>query len=440
MQQWWTTIKNPFLSVSVLMLLASGVLYALYRFKSKLVRAQAKEIEKLKQTTGKIQENEEKFRILTEKSMAGIAMIQENTIKYANPKFLEMFAYTREEITGKPFLDIVYAPDRSMMADILARGNTGTGETIACQFRGFTKKQQVIYLECYRTVTLYRGRPALFKTIVDMTRRKKEETEMITSRKMESVGILAGGIAHDFNNLLTIVIGNITMLKIKLGNKDPQICNFLEKVEQASTQAAELAHRFVDFSEESSLLRKKITVAGILKNAIDFSPEIRRIPCQISLSPDLEPVYGDERQLRQVIVNLLLNAHEAGSGQDEKITITAENTRLDDSNPFSLEKGQYIKISVTDKGKGIRRELLEKIFDPYFSTKDTVTRKGLGMGLAICYSIIKKHEGHIAVASREKRAPRPTFTCRFTGKKIIPGRGEIVVKGEVRAATTRPIQ
>lgn len=404
MQDWLTGINNPFFFVSGLMLLAAGVFYTLYRSKSRAARALENEIKEHKQTAKKLQESEEKFRILTEESMTGISIIQDNAIKYANPKFAEMFAYTREEIIGKPFLDIVYAADRPMMEEILAQENTETGDSLSCQFRGITKKHEIIYLECYGTFTLYQGQPALFKTIIDFTRRKKEESELIKSRKMESVGILAGGIAHDFNNLLTIIIGNITMLKLKLGKKDPQIYNFLEKVEQASTQAAELAHRFVDFSEEGGLMRTKIIMATLLKNAIDLSPEIRDISCHISLPPDLAPVYGDERQLRQVIVNLLLNAHEAACpAENEKIMITAENTGLDETNPFTLAKGDYVKVSVIDNGMGIPPEILEKIFDPYFTTKDTVTQKGLGMGLAICYSIIKKHEGHISVASQLKK-------------------------------------
>ena len=400
MQDWLASIKNPFLFVSGLMLLVAGVFYTLYRFKSKVARALEKEIKEHKQTAEKLKESEEKFRILTEESMTGIVIIQAKIIKYANPKFADIFAFTRTEMIDKPFLDIVYAADRPMMEEILAPRNTETGDSLSCQFRGVTKKNEMIWLECYGTFTLYQGQPALFKTIVDITRRKKEESELIKSRKMESVGILAGGIAHDFNNLLTIIIGNITMLKLKLGIKDPQIYNFLEKIEKASGQAAELAHQFVDFSEEGTLLRTKITMPVLLKNAIDLSPEIRDIPCHISLPPELQPIYGDERQLRQVITNLLLNAHEAGTNEDKKITVTAENTHLDETNPFSLAKGDYVKISVMDNGKGIPAELLDKIFDPYFSTKETVTQKGLGMGLAICYSIIKKHEGHIAVTSQ----------------------------------------
>jgi signal transduction histidine kinase len=136
---------------------------------------------------------------------------------------------------------------------------------------------------------------------------------------------------------------------------------------------------------------------------IDLSPEIRHIPCQVSLPPNLKPIYGEERQLRQVITNLLLNAYEAKPERGYIITITAENIHLDQNNPFSLKQGNYIKISVIDTGKGIAPELLEKIFDPYFSTKTTVSQKGLGMGLAICYSIIKKHEGLISISSEVEK-------------------------------------
>jgi len=140
MQDWLTNIKNPFLFVSGLMLLAACVFYTLYRFKSRVARALEKEIKEHKQTAEKLQDSEEKFRILTEKSMAGICMIQHNAIKYANPKFLEMFAYTREEMIDKPCIELVYAPDRPMMEEILAQRMTDTGDTVSCQFRGLTKK------------------------------------------------------------------------------------------------------------------------------------------------------------------------------------------------------------------------------------------------------------------------------------------------------------
>jgi signal transduction histidine kinase len=153
------------------------------------------------------------------------------------------------------------------------------------------------------------------------------------------------------------------------------------------------------FSSGGWITRKKITLANILKEAANLSPEINGIPYDVIIPPDLEPIDGDERQLRQVFTNLLLNAHEATNDNNKKIAVKAGNITIEKENPFSLKDGKYVKISVIDGGRGIPAQSLEKVFDPYFSTKDTVTQKGLGLGLAICYSIVKKHEGHIAITS-----------------------------------------
>jgi signal transduction histidine kinase len=217
---------------------------------------------------------------------------------------------------------------------------------------------------------------------------------------MESVGILAGGIAHDFNNLLAVIVGNTSMMKLSFGEQNTKLNHFLDNVERASNQAAELAQKFITFSEGGWLMRKKVKLSNILKDTAHLSPEIKNIPCDISIPPDLDLIYGDERQLRQVITNLLLNARESTSDDNRKITVTAKNITLGNENQFSLEEGKYVQISVIDNGMGIPPELLEKIFDPYFTTKTTVSQKGLGLGLAICYSIVQKHGGHISIDSK----------------------------------------
>jgi len=227
---------------------------------------------------------------------------------------------------------------------------------------------------------------------------------LIKSRKMESVGILAGGIAHDFNNLLAVIVGNTSMLKLNCEG-DPRICSFVDNVEKASSQAADLAQKFITFSEGGWVVRKKLKLAKILEDATHLSPELERIHFQTAIPRDLDSIHADERQLRQVMTNLLINAHEATTTNEnnKKIIVTARNITLEKENPFSLKDGKYVHISVIDNGRGIPPELLEKIFDPYFSTKDTVSQKGLGMGLAICYSIAKKHDGHIAITSEVEK-------------------------------------
>jgi PAS domain S-box-containing protein len=325
-------------------------------------------------------------------------------IKYANPMSAQIFKYPPEELIDKNPLELVLEEDRPKMLEHLVMRKKGNSTNLSYQFRGITKNGKIIELESYGALTLWQGQPAVLESVIDITRRKRTEAELIKSRKMESVGILAGGIAHDFNNLLAVIVGNTSMLKLNCSS-DPRIFSFVDNVEKASAQAADLAQKFITFSEGGWVMRKEIKLAKILEDTAHLSPEIEQIPFQITIPPDLESIYADERQLRQVMTNLLLNAHEATTNNDnnKKIIVTARNITLEQENQFSLKDGKYVHISVIDNGRGIPPELLEKIFDPYFSTKDTVSQKGLGMGLAICYSIAKKHDGHIAITSEVEK-------------------------------------
>lgn len=394
-------ISLVFFALSILAL--TFVIFTRYRLKARITWKLKKEIDERKQTEEKLRESEEKFRALAEKSFVGIWIIQDQAIKYANPRSLEIFGYTHEEMIGKNPLELVIEEDRTKMAQQLADGMSGSNNTMFYQFKGITKEEEILHLESYGALTHYQGQPAVLESVIDITRRKNAESELLKSRKLESVGILAGGIAHDFNNLLSVIVGNTTLLKLSLGNQGPSILELLENIEIASDQGANLAQKFITFSSGGWITQKKVTLANILKEAARLSPEINEIPYDVIIPPDLEPIRGDERQLRQVFTNLLLNAQEAISDRNKKITIKARNITIQKENHFSLKDGEYVKISVIDGGRGIPPESLEKVFDPYFSTKDTMSQRGLGLGLAICYSIVKKHEGHISITSEVKK-------------------------------------
>ncbi|UCH92305.1 MAG: tetratricopeptide repeat protein [Candidatus Aminicenantes bacterium] len=396
-------IRNFLILFACLILLVAFVIFARFRLKARATRALAKEIEARKFTEQKLGESEKKFRVLAEKSVVGIRIIQDHVIKYANPTATNIFGYPLEEMIDKSPLELVIEEDRPLVSQHLKQRMARTGDILPYEFKGITKNGEILHLESYGSLILYQARPAVLESVIDITRRKKTEAELIKSRKMESVGILVGGIAHDFNNLLAVIVGNTSMLKLSLGNRGPRISALLGKVEQASARAAELAQKFITFSNGGWGIRKKVKFSDILKNNHHFSPGVGDILCDISIPPDLAPIYADERHLRQVMTNLLLNAHEANSGNNEKIIIKAQNITLEEENQFALKNGEYVKVLVIDKGRGIPPQLLEKIFDPYFSTKDTVSKKGLGMGLAICYSIVKKHDGHIAISSKPQK-------------------------------------
>jgi signal transduction histidine kinase len=238
----------------------------------------------------------------------------------------------------------------------------------------------------------------------DISERKRLEEEIFKSKKLQSIGVLAGGIAHDFNNLLSVIVGNIMQVKDDIfPGEDAH--KFLIKSEAAALKAVDLAEKFITFSPDGWLTREKITLGSILKDVPDSEPELREtdISYDINISQDLAPIYGDKGQLNQVLQNLLLNAVEAieaGPGDKEgRISIRAENSIINPKNQFQMKPGNYVKVSIEDNGPGIPAEIMDKVFDPYFSTKDRVTQKGLGLGLTLCYWIIKRHDGHIWIES-----------------------------------------
>jgi signal transduction histidine kinase len=243
----------------------------------------------------------------------------------------------------------------------------------------------------------------------DISERRKLAEEIFESKKLESIGILAGGIAHDFNNLFAIIVGNLTLARdeISTGEKSQKL---LLKAEQASLKAAELARKFITFSPGGWLKKEKVRLGQVLKDARNSGPLKMNINAiyDINIPNDLMPIYGDEAQLTQVMQNLFLNAAAAIAAlpdpQGGEISVRTENASIEDvkngkNTSILLKKGKYVKILVEDNGIGISPGNIEKIFDPYFSTRDKTNQKGMGLGLALCYSIIKKHNGHIAVES-----------------------------------------
>jgi signal transduction histidine kinase len=224
------------------------------------------------------------------------------------------------------------------------------------------------------------------------------EEELLKAQKIESIGILAGGIAHDFNNLLTVILGNISLAHMDI-NPDAKTYKMLADAEEASLRAKDLANQLITFSRGGMPVKDKVSPDKLIKDSADSTLRGSKVTCELSITEDLWPVEIDVGLMRQAINNLLQNAEEAMSGRGI-IKIRAENITVKEEDGFCLGEGRYIKISVEDQGKGIPEGNLQKIFDPYFTTKEMGSQKGMGLGLAVCYSIIKNHKGFIGVESQ----------------------------------------
>ncbi|HEY6012020.1 MAG TPA: PAS domain S-box protein, partial [Nitrospirota bacterium] len=272
---------------------------------------------------------------------------------------------------------------------------------------------------------------ALLGVTRDITERKKLEEELIKAQKLESVGLLAGGIAHDFNNLLTAILGNISLAKMQVSTVHKAFAR-LEEAEKASLRARDLTQQLLTFARGGAPVRKTTSIIDVIREASQFALRGSAVSCTIIVPDDLRPVEVDEGQMSQVIHNLIINAdHSMPAGGI--ITITGENVFISGKDALPLPEGEYVHIAVRDQGMGIEKELLPRIFDPYFTTK----RTGSGLGLATTYSIMKRHDGHISVESEVGvgttfhlylPASHKKLAAKAAGEQpIIPGEGTILV-------------
>jgi len=233
----------------------------------------------------------------------------------------------------------------------------------------------------------------LLISVVDLTDRKRMEQEMGNIQRLQALGVLAGGIAHDFNNILTAILANISMARI-YGELDDDISQMLADAEKATLRAKGLTQQLLTFSKGGEPIKKTVRVSAFLQESAAFALSGSNTRCEYLIPDDIRRVEADEGQLIQVFQNLVINADQA-MPEGGVVKIRAENVRIKEDERGELKEGDYVKLSVEDQGSGIPEEQLPKIFDPFFTTKE----RGRGLGLAIAFSIVNRHGGHMEVES-----------------------------------------
>lgn len=242
--------------------------------------------------------------------------------------------------------------------------------------------------------------------MVELRKRQEMlEAENLRTKKIEAIGILAGGMAHDFNNLLQVILGYVSLARMSAapGSKTESL---LAIVEKTSENARELSSRLLTFAKGGDALMKPTPAGPFIRNIIEHElSSTANISPAIDLPEDLPPVMFDTGQMQQVISNLVTNACEA-MPHGGSLHVSASTTFLPALNNFGLLPGEYLHVLFEDTGGGIPPENISRVFDPYFSTKEMGSQKGIGLGLALCYSIIKHHHGHIQAESRPGEGTR----------------------------------
>ncbi len=235
----------------------------------------------------------------------------------------------------------------------------------------------------------------------DISQQKKLAEERQKTLNLESIAGLAGGLSHDFNNLLTAMTGYIDIARLE-ADPNSNIFDMLSNAKMVSQLASDLTTQLVSFSEGGAPIFKPIFLSDIIKNSLSMMfCECKDIQLKTDLAEDLWLIDGDTTQLKILIKNVLYNASES-MPDGGTLSITSKNVIPEDTEHHDLS-GNQILLQISDEGRGISKSNLQKIFDPYFTTKEKDSIKGKGLGLSICYSIAKKHQGRIFVTSEENR-------------------------------------
>jgi two-component system cell cycle sensor histidine kinase/response regulator CckA len=345
-----------------------------------------------------LKSSETRYRRLFETAQDGILILDADTgqIDDVNPFLMDMLAYTYHEFLGKKLWEIGAFRDveasKAAFNELQQKGYVRY-EDLPLR----TKDGRKIAVEFVSNVYLVNHKKVIQCNIRDITDRKRMVAELLKIRNLESIGTLAGGIAHDFNNLLMAVTGYISLAKMQLSSGDGAY-KLLAEAERVSLTGKELTQTLITFSKGGAPTKKVMTLNQLIRDNASAVLADSIIRCDYAFSDDPGPVLADERHIRQVIHNIVVNAKEA-MPRGGVIKIGAANVTLAAGDTIPLPTGDYVKVSIEDQGIGIEEENLPKIFDPYFTAKGMGSDKGMGLGLAVAFSIVQRHNGHIAVES-----------------------------------------
>ena len=357
-----------------------------------------------KQAEEALRESEERFRTVADFTYDWEYWIApDGQVLYISPSCERITGYGPDEFVNDPelFKKIVHPDDHSTVSNHL--GEEQSLEKLpSLDFRITTRSGEErwinhVCLTVYGADGTYLGRRGSNR---DISKQKQMQEELLKAKKLESLGVLSGGIAHDFNNILTAVLGNISLAQMMTKTFDTEeTVKLLTEAEKAAMRAKDLTARLITFSQGGEPFKEEVSIEEFVKDSVNSALSGIGIVWELYIPEDVWPVKIDQNQMKQTVHNIVSNAIEAMSGHGI-IKVYCRNIDISEKDGLALKHGKYVKVSFKDQGTGIAEENLSKVFDPYFSTKELGTQKGMGLGLAVAYSIVKKHGGLITIESQ----------------------------------------
>jgi two-component system, cell cycle sensor histidine kinase and response regulator CckA len=360
-----------------------------------------------------LRNSEERYMDLFEHSPDMYHIVnREGIIVSCNQTEADRLGYRKDELVGHSLLTF-YPPEsrasvHNLLSDVFERNRVVSG----FEQQVMTKAGDIVDVSISTSIVFDEARKPAFVRIVarDITEKKKLESKVFHAQRIDSIGNLAGGIAHDFNNILTSILGSTAIMKRKM-RKSNQWFHFAEIIETAAKRGAGLTRQLLTFARKSTPQFRPIIVndiieetLGLFERSTDKSIAIRK-----ELTNDLAIIKGDDGQLQQAILNLLINARDAmPNGGTITIRSQALSPDIRSASVFGEARaGEFASVAIKDEGSGMTQAVEQRIFEPFFTTKD----KGTGLGLSVVYGVVNSHGGFITVQSEVGKGSQ--FTMFF---------------------------
>jgi PAS domain S-box-containing protein len=324
-------------------------------------------------------------------------------IEYVNPAFEEISGYSKRDAVGKSAVNFGRDESNKVDSEVLEAMTNGQ------LWRGsiVNKKKNGQIYEVESTISPVKDSEGEIANFVilqhDITHEVALEKQLREAQKMEAIGTLSGGIAHDFNNILYIILGYAELVQDEV-EPDSKISSMLEEIVKAGKRGADLVKHILTFSRRGEEERKPVKIQFIAKEVLKMLRG--SIPSTINIGHNIanvRPVLADPTQIHQVLMNLCTNAYHAMKADGGKLFVSIEEVFISEDEIFvydELTAGPYVLLKVRDTGHGIDEINLERVFEPYFTTRNVAKGEGTGLGLSVVHGIVTAHKGHIKVDSK----------------------------------------
>ena len=356
------------------------------------------------------------YKLIFDKARDAIFIIQNGVIQFANRRARTVLGYSDEELSTTAIAKLIHPKDREQVVTRHRKKLKGEKVPGTHSFRIISKKGKEIWVEHTAVRVVWEGQPATLNFVRNITQKRKLDAQLQFTARLEAIGTLAGGIAHAFNNLLMGIQGYTSLQLMDIDSNHPHYDTF-KKIENAVEEGSELTKQLMGYARKGRYRSRVIAITEIIENTSQiFQKMNKKIVIHRELTQRPHAVEADQGQVEHMLLNLFINAADAMPDGGE-IYLKTKNVNHRDikSHLYVPRPGNYVRITVSDKGQGIDKKIQHRIFDPFFTTKKT--GKGTGLGLASVYGIVKSHDGYINVESKKGRGTTFLIYLPAAGKR-----------------------